>query len=51
MFTNGYKGGFIHGKFDTDKVTYQLPNDYASYPANTYRAAQIAITNHLKKIN
>ncbi len=44
MFTNGYKGGYIHGHFDRDEVKYQLPGDYTARHAKSYRAAQIRIT-------
>jgi hypothetical protein len=43
MFTRNYNGGWIHGYFDSDECTAQLP-DYSLIKCRSYRAAQLAIT-------
>lgn len=52
FWTVSYAGGFIHGKREiaTCKIviTFQLPGDYTPRHAGSYRAAQLALTNHAR---
>ena len=47
MFTHGYKGMYIHGYFDKDVCQVNDGNGYIR-ECKSYRAAQLAITRHIK---
>ena len=53
FITLGYKGHYIHSHYDSDLkaevVRWQDAATLKCYPATTWRAAQLAITKHVKE--
>ena len=53
FLTLGYKGHYIHSHYDSDLkaevVGWQDAATLECYPATTWRAAQLAITKHVKE--
>ena len=53
FLTLGYKGHYIHSHYDSniraEVVRWQDAGSYKCYPVKSYRAAQLAITWHVKE--